>query len=488
MECFLKFAAPSPTALPKLTEKNKTPTEYPSRPTKPVGGSVDGRPAIQQPASEPRAGTSFNIWAAISSIQLFACHVCERFFGGCYKDAKINIVARELDRIFKDPANLINCKEDILLWQGELRKLGCNINQEEIKEILLRMPQKNLSILSDKFGGSTELQWFVNLLQMVNVRKGELKSNFENDLSVHVEGYFSLPFGDAGISQEAHNARLCAIEELIKNSNFASCDELRKSIGSVLLKMKKKITLRHLSEGMNNVQIAKAFVEDLKKIADDFKREGSKNLPTEQPSFPNQEPGSRRRVGTPEAKIVGSRSQKSMASAPPADLSKTVSSYVKNVVWALLKLNAQSQERDIERAANNLIMLSLVVGDEVPLKKIQDELKRQFKSLNDSQRKNLLASIPLDSGRKIRVGLTDTTIRSSIMMKINQPALDLASKHSGKSYDLNKVQEKVNAILDTIMSLETEQSYVPVRMKTGSSNMDSHENMERLLHEAPVVF
>jgi hypothetical protein len=350
------------------------------------------------------------------------------------------------------------------------------------------MPQKNLSILSDKFGGSTELQWFVNLLQAVNVRKGELKSNFENDLSVHVEGYFSLPFGDAGISQEAHNARLCAIEELIKNSNFASCDELRKSIGSVLLKMKKKITLRHLSEGMNNVQIAKAFVEDLKKIADDFKREGSKNLPTEQPSFPNQEPGSRRRVGTPEAKIVGSRSQKSMASAPPADLSKTVSSYVKNVVWALLKLNAQSQERDIERAANNLIMLSLVVGDEVPLKKIQDELKRQFKSLNDSQRKNLLASIPLDSGRKIRVGLTDTTIRSSIMMKINQPALDLASKHSGKSYDLNKVQEKVNAILDTIMSLETEQSYVPVRMKTGSSNMDSHENMERLLHEAPVVF
>src|SRR6476661_11246190 len=97
---FLCFSAPSISSLLSPNSKCGHTAVPSNQSSNAVKGKLGKRTAAQPPAEVPRAQTSSRIWDMISALQLFACEASEVIFGGSFKNAKVDIITRELGRIF----------------------------------------------------------------------------------------------------------------------------------------------------------------------------------------------------------------------------------------------------------------------------------------------------------------------------------------------------------------------------------------------------
>jgi hypothetical protein len=480
MESFLQFSAPSPASLPKLAQTNKRSAVPSSRSTDPIDGTVGGRSARQQPASEPRAETNHKIWAVISLIHLFVCEVCEACFGRSCRNIKLDIVARELGRAFEDSANIINRKKEILLWQDVLALLESSINPKEIEGIVSGMSQENLALLSSEFGKTEELRWFAD------IAKKKLRDNFETELLGGLQTYYSIAIENSPDNLEIRENTLSSIRKLVESSMFSSQKALCESVEAVIIKATVNITQFSLPEKENKIGIANALVDFLRREVgsanrgdgnaqpvplDSRETKGSSENKTYKPIHGGPMPRSMHRNNQPS---VTSRSKWQ------AHGSNKISPYVKEVCSALSGLNNKSDENALGRAACSLIKLSSKISQEIPFSDIQSELKNQFGALNETAKKKLIASS--SSCEVTNVELTGRKIRSSIVMKINQDAINSLNKYSrsvDKKHGLDDIQKDVDLILDAIASFEVEEvnvSISTVAVLGGRCNDESGEN------------
>ena len=431
---------------------------------------------MQKAAAAPRAQSSNRIWDAISAIQLFACKVCEVIHGGCYKTEKIAIVERELSRIFSDPKNIINCEKRIVHWQGQVEKLGLKIDQYGIEMAVSGMSQKELALLSREFSKNQKLGWFVGLL------KKKARDDFERDLKVAVQNYFSIPLQDRNTSVMCREKTLAAIREMVENFETATPQELKESVQNVLLQEKKTILLRHLEDEVNSVKIAAALVEFLKKEMSELEREKKSELGVPdarqrrqliktnklRKSNPLGISGPTRNV--PSEKIENKQRTSEL---------KKLSFSVKQVFSALSCLTCASKENSLERAAFSLIKLSAILSEIISFKEIEDELVRQFDSLIDLDKERVVACG--SSGKIPVMDLTGRTIRSSIGMKINQDAIDILNKSvrsaEGK-HSLDDIERNVSRVLDVIETLKVKAGNDPEENLIEKNSLNSEMPVE----------
>ena len=420
-----------------------------------VNGNLGKRTAAQQSAEAPRARTSSRIWEMISAIQLFACEASEVIFGSSFKDAKVAIVTRELGRIFNDPANIINCREQIVHRQEQLKKLGLKINSEEIKRIISGLSQENLALLYCEFVKSEELCWFVDLL------KEKSRDNFEKDLLVNLQAYFSIPFENININVECRKKTLQVIKESVENFKLANYDELHNSVKIVLLKVRSEAVLRYLQNGGDNFSIATELVNFLTQQVESTKApEQSKAIDIRDQkkvihfsSTPTNNPT--QYGATPTSSCATKKSSAKTGNIKRTEKPGKIAFQVKEVFSALSNLNCKSKEDSLTRAAYSLIKLGSMVAQGTPLNEIRDELSREFARLDDDKKKRVIACS--SSGEMYDMELTGRKIRSSIGMKINQDAIDLLNKNigsAGKKHVLDDIQRNVNFVLDVILDFD----------------------------------
>lgn len=426
-----------------------------NQPSDAVNGNLGKRTAAQQSAEAPRARTSNRIWDMISAIQLFACEASEVIFGGSFKDAKVAIVTRELGRIFNDPANIINCREQILHRQEQLKKLGSKINPEEIKRIISGVSQENLALLYYEFVKSEELGWFVDLL------KEKSRNNFEKDLLVNLQAYFSIPFDNINSNVECRNKTLQVIKESVENFKLANYSELHNSVKTVLLKVRREAVLRHLENGGNNFSIATALVDFLRQAVKSTKApEQSKGIDIRDQKkvihLSSTQTNNPIHYGaTSTFSCATKKSSAKIGNIQRTEKAAKIAFQVKEVFSALSNLNCKSKENSLTRAAYSLIKLGSMVAQGTPLNEIRNELSREFARLDDDKKKRVIACS--SSGEMYDMELTGRSIRSSIGMKINQDAIDLLNKSvgsAGKTHVLDDIQRNVNFFLDVILDFD----------------------------------